>query len=404
MATEFVDETTVFDRFSDAIREGRQEILIASPWISRGGLSNVLSDLRPNAQISRILIRIKEQADAQINDLDTLNLLKLDGARIRYCPELHAKMLVVDNKKAIIGSSNITASGLGIKDAPNIETGVVTDENEVVGNAKQKFEDIWRNAVEYEHGDLIIKENRITFSDNGNRKLAGALLAGIGGGLLFESLTQKQTQESRPSMGIKIPEPFGIRSKVKEKAKEMVSPVSNHEYDQLQNSYWQTVPNEFITELIQNNKEFVGRMMSPKNYEQLIINPTGVLTKEQIEGFANQNSAIIDKYTPQTTQFVERNGGVIDRLKATGIGKNVHSFVDKLGITEEQKSRFLIGSGLLLMAAPALGIMIPLPPMGQRIALAAIWGQCVAIGAVLIGWGVAKKEFSRKERTVAKTA
>lgn len=176
-----MDEEAVFRKFSETVQEGNQEILVASPWVSEGGLTNIFQNLRPNAPISKILIKIKEKQDGNLNDLDKLNLLKLDGAQIRCCSSLDVKMLIVDNCKVLIGSEDISASGLGIDRAPYNECGVISDEANLIGMAKQKYDEIWKCGIDYELGDLRIVNNKLVYSERGNRKMTKLQLADLSG-------------------------------------------------------------------------------------------------------------------------------------------------------------------------------------------------------------------------------
>ena len=222
-----------------------------------------------------------------------MNLLKLDGAKVRYSPTLHAKILIVDNNKVIIGSSNITATGLGIHDVPNIECGIISDEAKLVGRAKQKFDEIWQNAIDYEHGDIRIEENKIVFSEKGNKKMTGSLLSDLGGGVLYKTLAHSKLKESRPLLDLKIPEPFGIRSVIKGKAKEIISPLTDADYNSLQKSYWENVSQEFLSELIKTNKELVKGTLSPGNFLKLSIDSPQVLSAGQAVKFTAENAAMI---------------------------------------------------------------------------------------------------------------
>ena len=176
-----MNEEAVFRKFSETIQEGNQEILVASPWVSEGALANILQNLRPNAHISKVLITIKEKQDGNLNDLDKLNLLKLDGAQIRCCSKLNEKMLIIDNCKVLIGSDNITDTDLGIHETPSNECGIISDEAHLIERAKKKYNEIWKNAIDYELGDLRVVNNKLVYSERGNRKMTELHLAGLSG-------------------------------------------------------------------------------------------------------------------------------------------------------------------------------------------------------------------------------
>jgi len=64
---------------------------------------------------------------------------------IRRCPRLHAKSVIVDFKRAYIGSANLTGAGLGAKhvDRRNIEWGVWTDSLPLIERVEAQFNRLW---------------------------------------------------------------------------------------------------------------------------------------------------------------------------------------------------------------------------------------------------------------------
>lgn len=63
----------------------------------------------------------------------------------KFCERNHAKIVIIDDKYAYIGSANITPAGLGqgIFTPGNFEAGVLTDNPEVVSSVKVFFTSIW---------------------------------------------------------------------------------------------------------------------------------------------------------------------------------------------------------------------------------------------------------------------
>jgi phosphatidylserine/phosphatidylglycerophosphate/cardiolipin synthase-like enzyme len=54
-------------------------------------------------------------------------------------------MVIFDGKDAYIGSANLTGAGIGMKTdgTRNFETGILTDEPEIVEQAINQFDDVW---------------------------------------------------------------------------------------------------------------------------------------------------------------------------------------------------------------------------------------------------------------------
>lgn len=68
------------------------------------------------------------------------------GVKMRRCPRVHLKMIVVDGKLLYLGSANLTGAGLGAKGhgRRNFEMGIVTDSEPMLDAAQERFDRIWR--------------------------------------------------------------------------------------------------------------------------------------------------------------------------------------------------------------------------------------------------------------------
>ncbi|MEX2673228.1 MAG: phospholipase D family protein [Phycisphaeraceae bacterium] len=67
------------------------------------------------------------------------------GVRIRRCPRLHAKMVIMDAERMYLGSANLTGAGLGAKGETrrNMEIGIFTRAAEMVDESLGYFNAIW---------------------------------------------------------------------------------------------------------------------------------------------------------------------------------------------------------------------------------------------------------------------
>ena len=61
----------------------------------------------------------------------------------RNCRRNHAKVAIIDNKIAYIGSANATRAGFGQHTPGNFEAGILTENPEVVSSVKDFFKRIW---------------------------------------------------------------------------------------------------------------------------------------------------------------------------------------------------------------------------------------------------------------------
>src|SRR5262249_44053895 len=61
---------------------------------------------------------------AGASDLSVFDLLrKRSGSRLLLHPRLHAKVMLIDDQVAVVGSANITEAALGVAPQPNAEVG-----------------------------------------------------------------------------------------------------------------------------------------------------------------------------------------------------------------------------------------------------------------------------------------
>lgn len=81
----------------------------------------------------------EEDVKSGITDLDKFRVLTRLGAEIRYNNNVHAKMVFIDSKIAIISSANLTRKGLSV----NYEAGVVIKNQDKVKKALKFFKGVW---------------------------------------------------------------------------------------------------------------------------------------------------------------------------------------------------------------------------------------------------------------------
>lgn len=63
----------------------------------------------------------------------------------QLCPRVHFKQIIIDGKLAYSGSANLTGAGLGMKspNTRNFESGIVTDDPDLVQKIMQQFDQVW---------------------------------------------------------------------------------------------------------------------------------------------------------------------------------------------------------------------------------------------------------------------
>ena len=90
------------------------------------------------------LIHAKEPGPNFREDFDKYPVL-YDRLERVLCPRVHFKMFVFDGKEVYIGSANLTGAGIGMKaeTTRNFEAGILTDDQEIVEQAMNQFDEVW---------------------------------------------------------------------------------------------------------------------------------------------------------------------------------------------------------------------------------------------------------------------
>jgi len=106
----------------------------------------ILSDLIKR-QVEIRLLHAKEPGPAFRRDFDKYPNLIAGMERI-LCPRVHLKAVVIDGAFAYTGSANLTGAGMGAKSEHkrNFESGIITDDQVIVGKVMEQFDNIWRGT------------------------------------------------------------------------------------------------------------------------------------------------------------------------------------------------------------------------------------------------------------------
>lgn len=94
------------------------------------------------------LIHAKEPGPNFREDFDKYPVL-YDRLERVLCPRVHFKMIVFDCKEVYVGSANLTGAGIGMKtdNKRNFEAGILTDEQEIVEQAMNQFDEVWMGRL-----------------------------------------------------------------------------------------------------------------------------------------------------------------------------------------------------------------------------------------------------------------
>ncbi|AEH25194.1 helicase HerA domain-containing protein [Pyrococcus yayanosii] len=160
----------ILDTIVGHVKQAENEILISSAWITPQGIQAVLNSAKEGIKL-KVLLRVNEPRDLQITESEVFKLLKSYKGKLdismAFHSNLHAKFIVIDEKYAIVGSANITHSGLSPSEG-NVETAVLVEEREEVQKLREYFYKIWN--AEVAHGRIFIPDDDIVgFISNPSR-------------------------------------------------------------------------------------------------------------------------------------------------------------------------------------------------------------------------------------------
>lgn len=126
------------------IREAEQQVWLASPFLSRPVADEIVTAVEESAASDRHLLTALVAGSVQTRVLDpnALETLLDSGFEICSVPNLHAKVSLIDTTWGLVGSGNLTNSGLGSEGRANVELGVVLNA-EQIATAAELFARWW---------------------------------------------------------------------------------------------------------------------------------------------------------------------------------------------------------------------------------------------------------------------
>ena len=93
------------------------------------------------------LIHTKEPGPNFRADFDRYPRLTKMLERV-MCPQVHFKIIVIDQTTCYVGSANLTGAGMGMKSSHhrNFEAGILTNDPSSVAAAIEEFDKVWRGG------------------------------------------------------------------------------------------------------------------------------------------------------------------------------------------------------------------------------------------------------------------
>jgi cardiolipin synthase len=137
----FVSDAEIATLIKDMLSHAEEYVLIASPWM--WGIDDIvqrLDQLRRKKVEIRILTRRSEETDKK--HYQTVSQMYDIGCEIDFDDELHAKIVLIDDKELYIGSANLVATSL----ERNKEEGIYTNNRDTVFAAGDYLSDAFDEA------------------------------------------------------------------------------------------------------------------------------------------------------------------------------------------------------------------------------------------------------------------
>jgi len=134
----------ITQKLKKLIEKSSKSVKIASAWLRKEALKEILSELKDNVKLE-IVLRASSVEDLKITDCGVFQILEEKRAEIYLSDRLHSKFVIFDDKAAVIGSANLTSAGLNIGNG-NIETAIFTENADVINDLLNHFEEIKENS------------------------------------------------------------------------------------------------------------------------------------------------------------------------------------------------------------------------------------------------------------------
>jgi hypothetical protein len=158
------------------VRTAKSELLVAAPFISAGVAAEISrASLGAPAEKRMLLTALNDDAVARgYLDPAGLRLLADSGFEIRSIRNLHAKFVLVDGAWGVVGSGNLTSTGLAGARRRNLELGVVLTRSQVAA-AREIAMRWWEKGAPVDDAELSRCERLAAASRGSGRRRGGGV-------------------------------------------------------------------------------------------------------------------------------------------------------------------------------------------------------------------------------------
>lgn len=125
------------DRFLELVQESKRSIKITSPYIKASVCNEMLSAKKASSKLGVVTYLNLKSVYSGALDIDALENIVAQGQLYNHS-NLHSKIYIFDDKKAIVTSGNLTNGGM----LNNFEYGLYIDDDSLVNRISSDFNSI----------------------------------------------------------------------------------------------------------------------------------------------------------------------------------------------------------------------------------------------------------------------
>ena len=123
----------------DLIEKAKDEILVTSPYVDGCHPITLLTEAKDRRVNVRIVTTRPKKDKDDVKKVECHALLRKKGVNIHYINTIHAKIIIIDHKVAIVSSMNLYSGSTG---GGLLEAGIVSFESKVVESASKYITDL----------------------------------------------------------------------------------------------------------------------------------------------------------------------------------------------------------------------------------------------------------------------
>ncbi len=158
--------------FYGLIKESDSELLLCAPYLSKEVIKEILKEKKEETTLSVITSANLANFIHGSSDVEAIELLLDNGINVINYQNLHAKIYLFDNKKALVTSANLTNNAL----FHNYEYGVLIKEDviEAIEEIYSEFVEMMDSELRGEFSKVVIKrikEIKSTYKGEGLVKI-----------------------------------------------------------------------------------------------------------------------------------------------------------------------------------------------------------------------------------------